>query len=204
MTPIIEISTATYSRLEAHAEGFDTPEAVIIRLLNKIEGKEDEKPRLVFCPDDENLFKDELIKKKEAEVVLYKTNGTREVARWKAHSFSETSNLRANIWSGFLRGWKKKGITSACFSILPTGLNSPDDDTEQRKALALELGLTFDEISSLDYEISENSSDDGLVYNYILQFDKGNDQEILGQIEGLSDNLSINIDASVFSQFEGH
>ncbi|PCJ02014.1 MAG: hypothetical protein COB14_03115 [Alphaproteobacteria bacterium] len=197
MKQTIEVSTAIYSRLESLAEGFDTPEAVIARLLDNIEGKEDKKPTLVFDPSDEDLFKHKLIEAKEAEVVLYKIDGTREVSRWKANSFSETSNLRGNLWSGYLRGWKSKGIKNAEFSILPKGLNLPDDDTEQRKVLALELGLTFDEISELEYEILENSSEDGLVYNLIVQFSGDNDKDILDKINGLSENLCINVDSSI-------
>ena len=199
MKQTIEVSTAIYSRLESLAEGFDTPEAVIARLLGNIEGKEDKKPTLAFHPSDEKLFKRKLIETKEAEVVLYKVDGTREISRWKANRFSEASNLRGNLWSGPLREWKNKGIKNAEFLILPKGLNLSDDDTEQRKALALELGLTFNEISKLNYEISENSSDDGLVYNLIVQFCDDNDREILDKINGLSENLWINVDSSILS-----
>ncbi len=63
------------------AEGFDSPEAVIIRLLDGAEGKVDIKPTLMFYPTDENLFKAQLIENKEAEVVLYKVDGSREITR---------------------------------------------------------------------------------------------------------------------------
>ncbi|MEZ8297481.1 hypothetical protein AB6D11_27255 [Vibrio splendidus] len=191
MTVRIDVSPETYTKLEALAQGFDTPEAVIIRLINAIEGKEESKPILSFYPNDETIFKQKLIETKEAEVVLYKSDGSREITRWNANRISETSNLRGNLWSGFLRGWKTKGITSAEFTILPQGLNLPDDDTEQRKALALELGLTFDEVNELDYEISENSSNDDFVYCHIVQFSDNCDRDILDKIDGLDDNLWI-------------
>ncbi|MBH0068980.1 MULTISPECIES: hypothetical protein [Pseudoalteromonas] len=198
MKKCIEISSTTYSRLEKIAEGFDTPEAVIVRLLDNAEGKVEIKPELKFYPTDENSFKAQLIENKEAEVVLYKVDGTREITRWKANRLSETSNLRGNLWSGFLRGWKTKGIKSAEFSILPKSINQPGDDTELRKSLALEFNLTFEEMESLHFEIDVNSSNDDLVYNHIVQFSDDCDSDILNKIDGLHENLWINVDNSVF------
>ena len=198
MKNTIELTQTTFARLEQLAEGFDTPEAVIIRLLDNIDGRTETKPTLHFDPTDESEFKLRLIESKEAEVVIYKNDETREIVRWKANRLSVSSNLRGNLWSGLLRGWKSKKIKSVELSILPQGINVPDDDTEQRKSLAQELGLTFNEISQLDYEISENSSNDGLVYNYIVQFDENCDKEILARIEGLDENLCINVSSSVF------
>ena len=128
----IEISDKTFARLESRAIGFDTPESVIIRLLDDSEGLPEKKPILSFNPDDESIFLKKLIENKEAEVVLYKTDGKREVTRWKANKISGASNLRANLWSGFLRGWKQKGIVSAEFTVLPRGLNDGEDETEQK------------------------------------------------------------------------
>jgi hypothetical protein len=198
MKNTIEIAQTTFVRLEQLAEGFDTPEAVIIRLLDNIDGKTETKPTLHFDPVDEAEFKLRLIESKEAEVVIYKNDDSREIVKWKANRLSESSNLRGNLWSGLLRGWKSKQIKSVHLSILPQGLNLPDDDTEQRKSLAQELGLTYDEISQLDYDISENASNDGLVYNFIVQFDENCDEEILGKIEGLHDHLWINVSISTF------
>ena len=198
MKNTIEITQTTFARLEKLAEGFDTPEAVIIRLLDNIDGKTETKPTLHFDPVDETEFKLRLIETKEAEVVIYKNDGSREIVKWKANRLSESSNLRGNLWSGLLRGWKSKQIKSVDLSILPQGINSPDDDTEQRKSLAQELGLTYDEISQLNYDISENASNDGLVYNFIVQFDEGGDKEILDKIEGLHDHLWINVSVSAF------
>jgi len=198
MKNTIELTQTTFARLEQLAEGFDTPEAVIIRLLDNIDGRTETKPTLHFDPSDESEFKLRLIESKEAEVVIYKNDETREIVRWKANRLSESSNLRGNLWSGLLRGWKSKKIKRVELSILPQGINLPDDDTEQRKSLAQELGLTFNEILQLDYDISENNSNDGLVYNHIVEFDKSCDKEILARIEGLDNNLSINASNSVF------
>jgi hypothetical protein len=198
MKNTIEITQTTFVRLEQLAEGFDTPEAVIIRLLDNIDGKTETKPTLHFDPIDEAEFKLRLIESKEAEVVIYKNDDSREIVKWKANRLSESSNLRGNLWSGLLRGWKSKQIKSVYLSILPRGLNVPDDDTEQRKSLAQELGLTYDEVSQLDYDMSENASNDGLVYNFIVQFDENCDKQILGKIKGLHDHLWINVGISTF------
>ena len=46
MSPSIQLSATLYQRLEGHAQGFDTPENVIERLLNAYEmtGGGDAKP----------------------------------------------------------------------------------------------------------------------------------------------------------------
>ena len=199
MSKNIELSDATFSRLEKLAVGFDSPESVISRLLDGAEGKTEVKPVLTFDPSDENEFKRRLIESKEAEVVIYKHDNSREITHWKANRLGEASNLRGNLWSGLLRGWKGKGIHKVDLSILSQGLNSPEDDTQQIKTLALEFQLTFDEMSQLSYEISQNESDDGLVYNHIVQFDDDNDEEILSKIDGLHEHLWINVDNSIFN-----
>jgi len=197
MNKKIEISSETFKRLEQLAIGFDTPESVIVRLMDSAEGISEKKPHLSFFPVDENEFKRELIKSKEAEIVIYKNNDIREVTHWKAKRFSETSNLRGNLWSGMLRDWKSKGITKVDLSILPVSLNIPGDETEQMKRLALEFDLTFDEMSALFYEVDTNESEDGMTYNYIIQFNDDCDKEILSKIDGLHDHLWINVDCSV-------
>lgn len=199
MSRTIQISDETYSRLEKFAVGFDTPEAVIIRLLDQIEGKPESKPSLSFYPQDEVEFKQQLLDTKEAEVVIYKVDGSREINHWKANRLSNSSNLRGNLWSGPLRNWKDKGIQKVDLSVLPKSLNIPGDETATTKALAVEFQLTYDEMDSLTYEIDSNSSNDDLVYNYIIQFDDSNDPSTLAKIDGLSEHLSINVDASVLN-----
>mgnify|MGYP006910206601 FL=1 len=54
-------------------------------------------------------------------------------------------------------------------------------------------------MSQLSYEISQNESNDGLVYNHIVQFDDGNDEEILSKIDGLHEHLWINVNNSIFN-----
>lgn len=124
MCPVIRISDQLYARLESHAEGFDTPSALIERLLDAQDGlvikeiKESTvKPELVFLPSDEDQFKKLLISGKQASVSLHRIDGSIEKRIWKADKISPSSNIRGNLWSGILRGWKKKGIVKAELSI---------------------------------------------------------------------------------------
>jgi transcriptional regulator with XRE-family HTH domain len=200
MNNTIDLTPETFTRLEKLAQGFDTPEAVIIRMLNVVEGKKEVKPILYFEPSDETIFKQRLIEAKEAEVVIYKHDGNREIVFWSANRFSESSNLRANLWSGLLRDWKKKNILKVELLILPK-TNSIDErnEIESMKILAQELGLTFVELSNLTYGITENISNDGLLYDYTLQFDENCDREILDKIVGLEENNGINVGISAFA-----
>ncbi|MCX8800361.1 hypothetical protein NOL29_03340 [Vibrio parahaemolyticus] len=198
MTRTIEITVETYARLEKLAVGFDSPEAVINRLLDQAEGKPETKPTLMFFPEDETEFKRELIKTKEAEVVLYKVDGTREVSRWNANKLTESSNLRGNLWSGLLRNWKEKGIKKAEFSVLPLAVVYPDGGDDRvglDKALSLQLNLTYEEMQSLEYEVHTNESDDGLVYGHYVEIDIDNsDPEVLAKAEIDDDNYSFEVD----------
>jgi hypothetical protein len=196
MNKTIEISEKTYSRLSELAIGFDTPAAVIERLLDQATGKPETKPELLFYPTDEETFKLQLLKNKEAEIVTYRNDGSREINHWKANRFSPTSSLKGNIWSGPLRGWKEKGIVKAEFSILPQTLfdkDGDDDGVRLNKAIALECQLTYEEVESIEFDIDEDSSDDGLVYGHVIQFSDSNDPEIMAKIKGLNGGLSLNI-----------
>jgi len=124
MCPVIRISDKLYARLESHAKGFDTPSALIERLLDAQDGivikeikESTEKPELIFLPSDEDQFKKLLISGKQAAVSLHRIDGSIEKRIWKANKISQSSNIRGNLWSGILRGWKKKGIVKAELSI---------------------------------------------------------------------------------------
>lgn len=106
----IEISEKLYDRLGKHVKGFETPEEVIMRILDHYESRNSEKrPELVFEPDEEG-FKSELLRKKMAWKIFEFADGSKQIEEWAANQFNENSNLRANIWSGALRDWKNKGI----------------------------------------------------------------------------------------------
>lgn len=215
MSPVIRITDELYERLASRAVGFDTPGEVIERLLDKDAGlspgknigvrRATSKPQLVFVPEDEEIFKAGLIKNKEAEIALYKSDGTRNVFVWTASRFNENSNLRANLWSGYLRGWKKKGIVGAEISLFPTP-SSADECAEikQTRLLAPYVNLKFEELEQLDYEIGTNESNDGLVYNYIVTFSDDGPKEILEKMD-LSSNNSVIVSVNIFDEPEdGH
>ncbi|ROP59403.1 hypothetical protein EDF81_2205 [Enterobacter sp. BIGb0383] len=121
---MLSVSDKTYNRLASHAAGFETPESVIERLLDAYEIDTDpgSKPKLTFIPENEEEFKDRLVESGRAYVELRMEDGSIEAGDWKVHSFKKTSNLRANIWSGYLRNWGKRGIVSATFEVV----HSPD------------------------------------------------------------------------------
>lgn len=107
--------------------GFDSPSAVIERLLDFYESKPEKnyptpqvvrlrKPELIFYPSEDE-FKENLLEQKRALVSLHKSNGTREIVEWKATRFSSNSSLRGNLWSGLLRNWETKGIIKAELSV---------------------------------------------------------------------------------------
>ncbi len=66
--------------------------------------------------------------------------------------------------------------------------------------LAEELGVSDQELELLDFEVQENSSNDGLVYDFILTFHENNPREIMEKIEGISDGLTIRVSANAFDE----
>lgn len=127
----IMMTSELYARLASHAKGFDTPTNVIERILDFYEAYQkcpDEKPKanspvtsfsieIVFFPDGEEAFKKALLEKRLAWVKLHKTDGSSVIKLWKAHDFKEDSDLMGNLRSGYLRGWRHKGICRAELAI---------------------------------------------------------------------------------------
>ena len=124
------VSKCTYERLEKHAAGFnDTADRAINRLLDLVENSKEStaelKPELTFTEQidggyrglDADEFKSRLVKVQKAEIVIHYADGSHKVKIWKASKFNSESKLLANIWSGPLRDWKKKGIVRAELEI---------------------------------------------------------------------------------------
>lgn len=196
MPVTISISDDVFRRLEGLAVGFDTPERVIERLLDLVEESgpksSESKPSLTFVPD-EAAFKNELIARKKAQVVLHLKNGERDVIHWNASRFQPSSNLRANLWSGILRNWKDKGITSAELSVLPKGINEPGDNTELLIAVAGEVNWTLDEVEEYFVDCDLVSSDDGHPYYYLATFSEDTPDE-LKEIARLNSSNQLHLD----------
>ena len=71
-------------------------------------------------------------------------------------------------------------------------LEEKNQEDADRK-LAKILGISYEEIIELEYEIHENESEDGLVYGQYVQFSKDVAPEILMKIKGLDQNFTVNI-----------
>ncbi|WP_226970269.1 hypothetical protein, partial [Vibrio navarrensis] len=138
----------------------------------------------------------ELIARKKAQVVLHLKNGDRDVIHWNASRFQPSSNLRANLWSGILRNWKDKGIVSAELSVLPQGINHPDDNTDLLIAIAGEVHWTLEEVEQyfVDYDLV--SSDDGHPYYYLATFSEETPNK-LKQIAGLNSVNQLHLDLNI-------
>lgn len=65
-------------------------------------------------------------------------------------------------------------------------------EQESERHLADLLGITYDELTELDYEIETDESKDGLVYNYRVEFDTDNSpKNILQKIKNLEDGCRV-------------
>jgi len=122
-----------------------------------------------------------------------------------AQRLQPRSNLRANLWSGQLRGWQEKGIVKAEIEVLPISNNHPDDSTKIIKLLASDIGVKFSEFNEvIDHcnwdNLGVNESNDGLLYNFILEFDDECPQDFLDKIRGLNDNRWIEISPNLFDE----
>ena len=132
MSQVIRISDSLYKRLEVHATGFDSPSSVIERILNAYEGVEvpensfDEisimpessnKLEIIYFSTDEEAFKERFLDSKKAFVKIFYANDTSEIKEWNASRFTKDSKVEGNLRSGYLRGWKKKGILKAEVAI---------------------------------------------------------------------------------------
>lgn len=63
---------------------------------------------------------------------------------------------------------------------------------ENDKHLADLLGITYDELTELHYEINTEESEDGLIYNYMVEFDTDNSpKHILEKIKNLENGRQV-------------
>ena len=71
-------------------------------------------------------------------------------------------------------------------------------DEESNKRLAKILGITYDELNELDFEINQEESEDGLIYHYIISFAVNDPVEILKKIIDIDENNEVWITSSEF------
>ncbi|MEZ9821166.1 hypothetical protein AB4238_11210 [Shewanella sp. 10N.286.45.A1] len=70
----------------------------------------------------------------------------------------------------------------------------------QESAFAQELGITDDELSTLSWEVEENSSDDDLIYSYFVKFDDSNPRDILDKIDRLDPYNTVEVSVNAFDE----
>ena len=127
MSQTIRIPTNLYKRLSLHSEGFESPATVIEKMINFYEEKIGVEStaniestinaptslEIIYHPNDESSFKQALLQTKRAYILLYNVDGTTELKEWNATRFDSNSNVNGNLRSGYLRGWKNRGIFKA-------------------------------------------------------------------------------------------
>lgn len=84
------------------------------------------KLEIQYNPPGEENFKRALLKRKIAYVRLTFVDGKMETKLWRADGFSPSSSVINNLRSGYLRGWRKRGICKAEVSIAPIGETAAD------------------------------------------------------------------------------
>ncbi len=73
-----------------------------------------------YFPSGEENFKQKFLLYKRAYVRIHYLGDKNPIIRlWNAYRFSETSSVSGNLASGYLRGWREKGICKAEISIEP-------------------------------------------------------------------------------------
>lgn len=66
--------------------------------------------------------------------------------------------------------------------------------------LASELGISYDELLELEWDIDTNESKDGLIYEYIVTFSEESPQNILNKIEGIEEGYIVRLPPSSFEK----
>lgn len=135
---VIRIPDRLYQRLAVYAGGFETPANVIEKILafyeeahpvtgsaeNTVTTSEIEPAislEVVYYlnnkPVTEIDFKKQLLITKLAYIKMHYTNNSSEIKEWNASRFSDSSRIDTNLRSGYLRGWKERGLYKAELAI---------------------------------------------------------------------------------------
>ena len=73
-------------------------------------------------------------------------------------------------------------------------------EEESNKKLAEILGIEYDDLIQLDWEVYTNESKDGLIYSHLLQFNEDSPKNILDKIEGLDQDYTIHLEPGIFEE----
>lgn len=73
-------------------------------------------------------------------------------------------------------------------------------DEGRQENLAEALGISWDELSKLDYTVTENISNEGLLYGYFITFSSNCNAEILSKIAGISKSRTISLSPWIFER----
>ena len=99
-----------------HASGTNTSTKPIVREYGKLQ--------IDFFPPDLRQFKAFLLRSKQAWVLLHRSDGSKDLHLWNASRFTEKSDVLGNLRSGYLRGWRDKGIVKAEIAIEKSELSA--------------------------------------------------------------------------------
>lgn len=58
-------------------------------------------------------------------------------------------------------------------------------EAQYNAMVAAALGLEIEDLESVEWSLTENASDDGMVYSYWITFEKDADKEVLAKVRGL-------------------
>ncbi|MGZ2370403.1 hypothetical protein ACXR6G_11490 [Ancylomarina sp. YFZ004] len=68
-------------------------------------------------------------------------------------------------------------------------------ETAEDRHLAKILGISYEDLIELDWNIETDESEDGLIYYYYIEFDKNSPAEILSKIDRLDDDYHVRIES---------
>ncbi|RYG57864.1 MAG: hypothetical protein EON56_01400 [Alphaproteobacteria bacterium] len=66
-------------------------------------------------------------------------------------------------------------------------------EREYRAWIASEVGLTLDELETMDFDVDAETGNDDMVYGHIVTFGGESDPDLLAKIRGLHDGRWISI-----------
>ncbi|MCB5226906.1 hypothetical protein JAO78_008765 [Alishewanella sp. 16-MA] len=75
-----------------------------------------------------------------------------------------------------------------------------ESEEDRQENLADALGISWDELSQLDYTLTENISNEGLLYGYVITFSSNCNAEILSRIAGISKTRTISLSPWIFER----